>query len=274
MPSPSLSLSFPPGRRVVLAGALLWTLTSGCSTPLVRGLEESQANRVVVALEQAGIVSTKQAEGDDSSRWSIAVNPDDVAEAATILVQESLPAPPAPGVLEALGDGALVPTQRSEQARLVAGVAGELERSLRELDGVLTARVHLAVPTPDPLGDPSISPPSASVLIRFRGPTTPIAPERIQTLVAGAVPGLSRDHVAVVSIPTPITQAGKGQRLTRLGPIAITRSSTTPLRLLVGGLCGTNLLLVGAVLWLWVSLRSARTRPPTSQSPSSPAAPT
>src|SRR5690606_39535045 len=64
-------------------------------------------------------------------------------------------------------DLSIVPSRLAEHARWSLGVAGELERSLRAVDGVLTARVHLAVPPRDSLA-PEAAPerPSAAVLVR------------------------------------------------------------------------------------------------------------
>ena len=56
-------------------------------------------------------------------------------------------------MLDAVGKGSLVPSEAAEHAQLVAAIAGELERSLEGIDGVLTARVHLNVPAPSPLRD-------------------------------------------------------------------------------------------------------------------------
>ena len=86
-----------------------------------------------------------------------------------------------------------------EQVHYVRGVEAALSRTVGEVDGVVSAKVTLALPKQtDFLRD---SPkPSASVLVRLRPGTMLTAAQvtGIVGLVASSVPGLARDHVTVV----------------------------------------------------------------------------
>lgn len=86
-----------------------------------------------------------------------------------------------------------------EQVHYVRGIEAALSRTVGEVDGVVSAKVTLALPKQtDFLGD---SPkPSASVLVRLRPGTTLTGAQvaGIVGLVASSVPGLARDHVTVV----------------------------------------------------------------------------
>jgi flagellar M-ring protein FliF len=86
-----------------------------------------------------------------------------------------------------------------EQVHYVRGIETALSRTVGEVDGVVSAKVTLALPKETSfLGD---SPkPSASVLVRLRpGATLTGAQDTgIVGLVASSVPGLARDHVTVV----------------------------------------------------------------------------
>jgi flagellar M-ring protein FliF len=86
-----------------------------------------------------------------------------------------------------------------EQVHYVRGVESALSRTIGEVDGVVSAKVSLAMPKDsDFLGD---SPkPSASVLVRLRPGTelTSAQVDGIIGLVASSVPGLSRDKVTIV----------------------------------------------------------------------------
>ena len=113
------------------ASLALVLLAIGCSVPIATDLEEASANRVVVALEEHGVAAKKQVDPATEGRWQVIVARDDASSAARVLKSEELPAPGSPGLLEALGKGSIVPSRTSEQARVVAGTAGELERSLR-----------------------------------------------------------------------------------------------------------------------------------------------
>jgi type III secretory pathway lipoprotein EscJ len=161
-------------------------------------------------------------------------------------------------VLDTLGQGSIVPSRTAEQAKFVTGVAGELERSLRSLDGVVSVRVHLAVPVQDSLApDEAPVPPSASVLLRHRGPAPPIAVSDVQRLVAGAVPGLTPAHVSVVALPVPEAARPIERELSRFGPVTVTRNSVFSLRTIVGGALLLNLCLLGALILVWGRARRA-----------------
>lgn len=230
----------------------------GCSVPVVAGLDEGDASQAVVALEQGGVGAEKERDPDKEGAFRIVVARDDASAALSVLAEEGLPPRQAPGVLEALGRGSMVPSRMTEQARLVTGTSDELERSLRGLDGVVSARVHLGVPTHDPLAlDAQAPPATASVLIRHRGPTPPLATGDVQRLVSGAVPGLAAEQVTVVMLPAPPRARPAERQLARLGPLTVTRSSLLGLRALVGVAVLVNAVLLACVLGLWSRLRRA-----------------
>jgi type III secretion protein J len=246
--------------RLIARCALLWLTIAlvGCSVPVASGLLDEDANQVIVALERSGIAARKEADPEAEARFRVNVAQTDASDAVAILAQESLPPAKAPGVLDTLGESGIVPSRAAEHARLIAGTAGELERSLRAVDGVLSARVHLAVPELDPLSsDEAPLQPTASVLMRHRGATPPIAPGEVQRLVAGAVPGLLPAQVNVVLTSIPRFGARPGRELARLGPIAVTRGSMLPLKIVVGTAAALNVLLLGLMLALWARMRRA-----------------
>lgn len=86
-----------------------------------------------------------------------------------------------------------------EQVHYVRGVESALSRTVRDIDGVISAKVSLAVPKEtDFLG--TAPKPSASVLLRLR-PGTELSSAQVDGivgLVASSVPGLSRDNVTIV----------------------------------------------------------------------------
>ncbi|MGJ8868858.1 hypothetical protein, partial [Salmonella enterica] len=88
---------------------------------------------------------------------------------------------------------------------------------------------------------------SASVLLRHRGSTPPIAGAEIQRLVAGAVPGLDAEAVSVVASPALGSGLSPEKNLRRVGPITVTRASLSPLRALVAGAVALNLALLVAI---------------------------
>jgi type III secretion protein J len=83
-----------------------------------------------------------------------------------------------------------------------------------EIDGVLSARVHLVLPENDPLRQ-QLVPSSASVFIRHRGsaPINDLVPQ-VKMLVANGIAGLSYDKVSVILVPAAerITQVARNDR--------------------------------------------------------------
>lgn len=243
----------------LLGAALLCLVSSACSVPIARALDEQDANRVATALEQHGVAATKESDPQAEGRWLVSVASDDEPAATAVLVSENLPPRPSPGVLDTLGEDALVPSRASEHARFVAGIAGDLERSLRSIDGVLSARVHLAVPVHDTLAlDDSRPEPTASVLLRHRGATPPVALAGVQQLVAHAVPALAPDRVSVVATPVPPAKRTPERELTRFGPVTVTQGTSRTLRVIAAVVVVLNLALIGLLVALWSRLRRSQ----------------
>lgn len=236
-------------------------MLAGCSVPIAEGLGEHEANQAIVALEQAGVYASKEPDVAHEGQWQLEVARGDTVTAVGVLNEENLPAPAAPGVLEAMGQGSLLPSRTLEHAKWLAGTAADLEASLRAVDGVLSAHVHLAAPERGPLetGE-AVSKPSASVLLRHRGPTPPIAAGDVQRLVAGAVPGLTPEAVGVISSTAPAAKYRRDLALAQLGPITVTQGSLLPLKSILAGTIVLNLVLLGLFGWFWTRTRRAEAR--------------
>lgn len=244
--------------RSALSGIALVALVSGCTVPVAAALDEADANRVVVALDQSGIDAAKEADPTSEGKFRVTVARDDVGQALATLREEELPRPKTRGMLDAADRGQLVPSQAAEHAQLVAGLAGELEKTLGGVDGVLAARVHLNLPPREPLRDGPGPKATASVLIEHRGTTPPLAPEAIQQLVSGGAPGVGVTDVAVVFVPrAPRANAGRTD-LAHVGPITVARSSMNTLKVALAGLVAVVMGLVAAVLALWAKVWRVR----------------
>jgi type III secretion protein J len=225
--------------------------------PVAANLDEGDANQAVVVLERGSVGASKERDPEQEGRFVVRVANQDASTAIALLARENLPPRASPGVLEALGESSVVPSRLAEHAKWSAGIAGDLERSLRGVDGVLSARVHLGVPATERL-DPegATEKPTAAVLIRHRGATAPVAPGEVQRLVGGAVPGLSPERVNVVMVTSAWSEAPE-RGLLRLGPVSVTRGSMSALRWIVAGSALLAVGLVAALLALWTRLRRA-----------------
>ncbi|MCA9588926.1 MAG: hypothetical protein KC657_26605 [Myxococcales bacterium] len=246
-----------PGIAARLGLVALLALATGCAVPVASALEEGDANDVVVLLDQSGIDATKEVDPTTEGRFRVTVMRDDSARAMAMLADEQVPRPHPKGVLASVGQGQLVPSQVAEHAQLVAGMAGELERTLGEVEGVRAARVHLSVPPKDPLRDGPPARTTASVLLEHRGTTPPLSAESVQRLVAGGTPNLAPADVAVVFVPRAQRPASKPGDVAHVGPIAVARASATTLKAALAGLVLLVLVLASAALAFYARMAKA-----------------
>lgn len=196
------------GRPLALAVA--GVLAAGCALEIQHELSESEANEIMVLLDQNGIVAKKlKEEGGRELTWALSVAKQDAARAARLLKENELPRPKSSG-FEVFSQGGLIPTATEERAKFLQSLSGELSRTLRSIDGVLLARVHINIPEVNELTDVKDKPqPSASVLIKYRNYATaekpptpaPMATRQVQDLVSRAVQDLRPESVTVVMMP-------------------------------------------------------------------------
>lgn len=252
--------------RSTVAVAVAAALCAACESELSSGLDEAQADEVVLALDEAGIGADRErVESGGEASYRVVVAPGDLAAALAVLRERELPRRPAAGFEELFDEGGLVPSAAQERARYAAAVSGELSRSLESLDGVVHARVHVALPEPGarPLDE---GPPAAraSVLIEHR-PDADVDEGAVRALVAGAVQDLAAEDVAVVRARTRARPA-RAPHLTRVGPVAVSRGTAGTLKGILAASFALNLILVVAL----VSIRrrtAARGEPASAPEP-------
>ena len=140
----------------------------------------------------------------------------------------------------------------------------DLQAARKAMDGVLDARVHVALPDTRRLAlDDERPRPRASVLVRHRGPQPGYSDDAVRALVAGAVQDMQVEDVAVVGVPVEIREASRGERLVSVGPITVTRGSATALKGVLGGALALHVVLAG--LLVLVLARRRRAVPPTPE---------
>ena len=160
---------------------------------LYSNLDLKEASSITAALDQAGL--KYEAKGDGST---IMVDRDKVASTRLMLSGKGLPTSGSVGYEifdegSALGQTDFVQTLNRQRA-----LEGELARTIRSLDGVSSARVHLVLPKRQ-LFEEEASSPTASVVIGLTGRELGADQVRaLRNLVASATPNLKPDHVTVV----------------------------------------------------------------------------
>jgi type III secretory pathway lipoprotein EscJ len=147
----------------------------------------------------------------------------------------------------------------------------ELEATLATATGVERARVHLALPPPEPLvGSAPQEPGKAFVLLQHAPGKAPWQEHEVRELVAGAVAGLTPERVRVVfqEVPPPTRTESSEPAWESVGPLRVERDSARQLRWLLGVFSASGLLLVGALGALWWRLRLSLRQP--DREPSGP----
>jgi type III secretion protein J len=199
-----------PACRWLAALAMLFVL-AGCKVALYSNLNEQESNEIVAALSAEGIAASKsRVEGNN---WQVAVEEGRLGAALDVLRVQGLPQERFATMGEVFQKQGLVSTPSEERMRYIYAMSQELSQTLRNVDGVVAARVHVVIPANDPLSD-RIRPSSAAVFIKHRpdvdirllGPT-------IKEMVAHSIEGLTHDQVSLSMFEArraPVAQAGPG----------------------------------------------------------------
>jgi type III secretion system YscJ/HrcJ family lipoprotein len=254
-------------RRIAPAVA---ALLAACSVDIQHGLDEVEANQIVVVLDRAGIPSTKRREEGRTPTWKVRVASSEATRAWQVLRENELPRGRAKG-FEVFSKGGLIPTQTEERALYQQALSGEITKMLLSYPRVIDARVLVSVPRDRSFGSAAGTPrPSASVLVKHADPGTPFPSGDVQRLVAGAVPGLTAQDVTVVATAAPVS-APADSGMAQLGPFVVSRGSYDGLWVaLVAG--AALIVALGAALVLGVvHLRRMRARLRDLESPRAPA---
>jgi type III secretion protein J len=238
--------------------AALMVQVAACSTNILHGVDERSANEATASLERAGIGAEKMPEeaaaSSGGATYTIRVAHADGTRAVDLLRALGLPRDRRRGFSETYGQPSLIPSPSEERARYLDATAGEIERTLETVDGVVSARVHLVLEENDPLAvdGKQKTAARAAVLIKARGGPAPINDEDVQKLVAGSVAGLDPAAVGVVVTPAADPGEASAAALAPVGPLRIT-TGTRPL--LLGALAAGLLLLAVLAALLLITAR-------------------
>lgn len=174
------------------AGLAYTTLVPAPQRVLYSELGDAERASVASSLDKAGIAYAINAD-----TGTLTVGEDDLYKARMLVASDGALAVPDPvSSLDSLPLGA---SRTLEGERLRGARQGELEMTIKQIDGVESVRVHLAEASKSVFVRDD-APPTASVMVRMArgrkladGQVTAIV-----NLVAGSVPGLSPDAVRVV----------------------------------------------------------------------------
>jgi type III secretion protein J len=178
----------------------------GGEEQIVHGLDEFEANEILVVLEAKQITGKKISEPGRTVTYAVAVPKIDERDAMRLLVANRLPRARSQGLKEVYpaGGGGLIPTKSEEKAKFLMAIQGEVERKLKSLPGIVQAHVSIVQPDKDIVRDLDAPAPlsTASVAIVYnaideRG-SAAVREDDVKALVAASVEDLKPANVTVV----------------------------------------------------------------------------
>jgi len=193
---PAFQRSLPTFIAMAVAvlglGAYLW-MQQPTRTTLYAGLPEAEKSRVLDALRNSGVSVTL-----DPVTGDVLVPTENYHSSRMTLAAQGLPASAATGY-EQLDSIQMGSSRSVEAARLKQSQELELARSISEIDLVISARVHLALPDKEVFVRQQAEPTASVFLQLARGRSLGRSQvEAITHLVSASIPSLTKENVSVV----------------------------------------------------------------------------
>ena len=198
------TLGVGAGAAAVLIGLLL-KVGGQPQSLLYANLDLKEASQITASLDQAGV--KYEVKGDGST---ITVPRDQVASTRLMLSGKGLPTSGSVGYEIFDNAPALGQTDFVQNLNRQRALEGELARTIRSIQGVTAARVHLVLPKRQ-LFEDEVESPSASIMVAVNG--RGLSPEQvraIRNLTASAVPDLKPDRVTLVDQAGELLAGGDG----------------------------------------------------------------
>jgi len=234
-------------RLALLPVAAALLLTACGTQDLYAQLDEQQANEMVAVLRNAGLDADKEAR--EGQNFAVVAPASEFARAVTVLRANGYPRDSFDSIGHVFKKDGFVSSPVEEHARLTHALSQEIANTLSHIDGVIVARVQLALPEKDPLVDkPQAA--AAAVFIKHRaGIDLSGSVGQIKALVVNSVEGLPYDNVTVALFPA--------QNWPEAGASHAAANSPLDIALALLAAVGATGLVAGGALWLWRRRRAA-----------------
>src|SRR4051812_18060397 len=208
--------SFTPGQKAVTIAAVIALVVGGyffapwASKPsysiLFNNLSTKDASAIVDSLQKGG---TKYELANDGQ--TILVPQDQVNSLRLSLSGQGLPGDAGTGYA-LLDQQGITTSDFMQHTNYQRAMEGELANTIKSIDGVEAATVHLVIPQKDVFADDQDKP-TASVLVASKE-TEPLSGQQVQAivhLVASSVEGLDPTEVTVAGADGKILSTGGGE---------------------------------------------------------------
>lgn len=246
--------------KVVLLGAAL--LLGACKADLYTNLTEVDANQMMAILLANNINASKAPAGEG---FTVQVDDRDMLRAISLLNERGFPRTSSDSIGKVFQKSGIMSSPFEERVRYIYALGEEVSRTLSQIDGVVTARVHIVLPEAPKLGQ-TIKPSSAAIFIKHQpGVDLDFLVPQIRRLVSSSIEGLDYAAVTVVlveaePIKTPIAPASAPRLIEVMPGLSIAEADTGRFWQIVYIGAGVFVLLLGLGIAGLVAL--LRRRPP------------
>jgi type III secretion protein J len=186
--------------RITVMVTVLFGIVGCTDQVLYSNLSEREANEMIALLYKKGISASKSSGSDHT--YSISTERDRFSHAIELLRSQGYPRNHFESLGEVFKKEGFVSSPLEERARLNYAQSQELARTIESIDGVVLARVHLALPKENDLTETS-KPSSASVFLKHRrGIDLSGRESQIKALIVNSIEGLPYENVTVAMFTT------------------------------------------------------------------------
>lgn len=231
---------------------------SACKVELHSNLSEDESNEMVALLISQNIDAEK---GQPTKEGvPLMVESSQLAQAIQILNENGYPRDTFNDLGTIFQQQGLISSPLEERVRFIYGLSQSISETLSQIDGVITARVHVIVPEKHPLDEKPQSS-TASVFLKTRpGVNLEDKIPEIKLLVQNSVEGLAYDDVVVALFETMPSRRPTSDEppLDELMGVKYTSDSAQSLMMIGGGVGVVVLLLLIGNVALFMMLRKAK----------------
>jgi type III secretion protein J len=231
--------------RITVIICVLFGVVGCTDQVLYSNLTEQEANEMIALLYKKGISASKSNNNDNT--YSVSTQRDSFTLAIELLRSQGYPKNKFQSLGEVFKKEGFVSSPLEERARLNFAQSQELARTIESIDGVVLARVHLALPEENDLTETS-KPSSASVFLKHRrGIDLSDREAQIKALIVNSIEGLPYENVTVAMFTTEPIQAFNANDKTEK---SIFMSQTTQIYLIIA--LSLMVVVLGMIsVWLW-----------------------
>ncbi|MBM3191294.1 MAG: EscJ/YscJ/HrcJ family type III secretion inner membrane ring protein [Chlamydiae bacterium] len=240
---------------------------------IISGVDEREANLIVVFLETRGIKAQKikAASGnavggqETTATFDIAVAQAQAIEAMALLNKNGLPRKQGTTLLDLFAKQGLMTSDKEETIRYQAGLAQQINNTILMIDGVIDATVQLSFPPESTgIGETQQEPITAAVYVKHQGvyddPNAHLE-NKIKRIVSGSVTGLDINNVTViadrsrftdVSVETPLEKlTGNSHDYVSIWNIVLNKNSAARFRIICLLILSFGLIFAIVMGWLF-----------------------